>query len=452
MLLKQILSAVLFLLSSTVSTIFSHFPNNKEINMLLKQISSVVLFLFLSTVFTTTVFAQKVSEATPKRIPATEFMIFPYDGVPSEISSGSWGDLADIEAVMKDIFDCGFNATMFMSNGHIKYALPHNLSVIFRDSRVNPYVVVTPEKTDEIVQTVLNEIVTPEERKVVHFFQIKDEPHSSLFPRLGVWANAITKQNISPCINLFPECTSATNWGTKNYEEYVDSFVKTCQPHHLSYDNYSLYNDNEFKEDRFYNNLEIIRKKSIQYNIPFWNVILGNTHFHYAEPSETTFSIQVYSTLAYGGKGIGYYTYYPRPIGNYRLAPIDPFGYRTKTWNAMRYVNLQIHSLAPVYCQLKSVNVFHVQNVPTSGQGKNSSVHIKSIDNYPFLVGEFVDPNGKPYVLVVNKNLQSSVELNIAFKKEGKVMVISPYNKGKLPFEGEQCWLAPGAGVLLTVE
>jgi hypothetical protein len=33
-----------------------------------------------------------------------------------------------------------------------------------------------------------------------------------------------------------------------------------------------------------------------------------------------------------------------------------------------------------------------------------------------------------------------------------KIMLVSPYNKGKVPFEGEQDWLAPGAGVLLPVE
>ncbi|MDR3198817.1 MAG: hypothetical protein LBU34_13200 [Planctomycetaceae bacterium] len=420
--------------------------------MLSKRIPTIVLFLLASTFFATTNFAQKVSDAAPKRIPATEFIIFPYDAIPLEIDSGVWGDLADADAVMKDIYDCGFNATVFIPAKHIKSALPYNLAVILRDTRANPYF---PEKADETIQTILNEITTPEERKAIYASYVKDEPHSSLLPRLSLWSKAFKKQGILPYINLFPECTSATNWGAKDYEEYVDLFVAHCQPQCLSYDNYSL-NDTklkaELREDQFYSNLEIIRKKSFQYNIPFWNVILGNTIFHYAEPSETTFRIQVYSTLAYGGKGIGYYTYYTRPVGNYHLAPIDQFGYRTKTWNAMRSVNLQIHSLAPVYCQLKSVNVFHVQNVPKNCQGKDSTLHLKSISEGPFLVGEFVDPKGNPYVMVVNKNLQSSVEFNVAFKKEGRIVLISPYNKGKMPFEGEQCWLAPGAGVLLTVE
>jgi hypothetical protein len=102
---------------------------------------------------------------------------------------------------------------------------------------------------------------------------------------------------------------------------------------------------------------------------------------------------------------------------------------------------------------LKSVNVFHIQNVPKNGRGKDSTVHLKSINDDQFLVGEFVDSKDNPYVLVVNKNLKSSSGLGVAFKKEGRTMMISPYNnKGKIPFDGEQRWLAPGAGVLLTVE
>ncbi|MDR2439276.1 MAG: hypothetical protein LBE12_07905 [Planctomycetaceae bacterium] len=421
--------------------------------MLFQRILSISLFLLLLNFLAITGFAQKVSDVTPKRIPTTDFIIFPWGWMPSgEIDSGVWGDFADIDAMMKDLFDCGFNATGFIPARHIKYAISHNLAPIILDSRITSYPDLTPEKAEETLQTVLNEIPTPEERKAVYAFYIRDEPHSSMFPRLSLWADAVKKQGILPYINLFPDYATSQQLGSKDYEEHIDSFVKTCQPSYLSYDNYSLFNDTELEENRFYNNLETIRKKSLQYNIPFWNVILGNTHFNYSEPSATTFNIQVYSTLAYGGKGIGYFTYYTPNVGNYRLAPIDPFGYRTKTWNALRHINLQIHSLAPVYCQLKSVNVFHVQNVPKNGQGKDSTVHLKSISNGQFLVGEFVDPNGNPYVLAVNKNLKSSVVLEVVFKKEGNTVMISPYNKGKIHHHGEQRWLAPGAGVLLTVE
>jgi hypothetical protein len=118
----------------------------------------------------------------------------------------------------------------------------------------------------------------------------------------------------------------------------------------------------------------------------------------------------------------------------------------------IRNINLQIHALAPTYCTLKNVNVFHVGNVPKNAQGIASAVHLQSIGEGNLLVGEFVDSNDNPYLLIVNKNIRKSVHLQVSFKKEGKILLVSPYGHGKILLEGEQDWLAPGAGVLLTLE
>jgi hypothetical protein len=179
---------------------------------------------------------------------------------------------------------------------------------------------------------------------------------------------------------------------------------------------------------------------------------MSNAFRNYAEPSDAMLAIQVYSTLAYGGKGIGYFTFYTPQVGNYRLAPIDRFGYRTRTWEMMRNINLQIHSLTPVYGKLKSINVFHTGHVPRNGQGIESTKLLESISGTSLLVGEFVAPDGKPYTMVVNKNIHSSVAFGIRFKEKGRLMLVSQFNQGKVQFDGEQTWLAPGCGVLLTVE
>jgi hypothetical protein len=384
--------------------------------MLLRQIGVIVWL----ACFASGVFAQNVSKVSPERVKPEEFIIFPWGWMPMEnVNSGVWGDLADADGMMKDLFDCGYNTTGFIAGKYVKYAAPYRLAVILSDGRVASH---------------------------------PDEPNALLFPRLNVWSDAIKKQGILPYINLFPNYASDVQLGSNGYEDHLNSFVNTCKPPYLSYDNYSLSDDEVLDENRFYSNLEAVRKKSLQQKIPFWNVILGNSHFRYSEPSAATFNIQVYSTLAYGGKGIGYFTHYAPTVGNYRLASIDQFGYRTKTWALMRNVNMQIHALAPIYCKLKSVNVFHVGNVPKNAQGKDSAVHLKSINDEAFLVGEFVDPEGKPYLLVVNKDTKKSVTLEVAFKKEGKITLISPFSRGKVPFQGEQKWLALGAGVLLTVE
>jgi hypothetical protein len=77
---------------------------------------------------------------------------------------------------------------------------------------------------------------------------------------------------------------------------------------------------------------------------------------------------------------------------------------------------------------------------------------VESISNVSLLVGEFVHPDGKPYAMVVNKDMHSSIVFDIEFKEKGRIMIVSQFNQGRVPFQGEQKWLAPGCGVLLTIE
>jgi hypothetical protein len=412
-----------------------------------------VMIAALWTVSVSGLLSQEISGTANGRVKADDFIIFPWGGVPTpDFQNGAWGDMTSPADLMKDLFDCGYNATGFIPAHYVRPAVSSRLAVILSDGRIASCPDVTPQQAEETVKAALNEIESPELRQAVYSVYIRDEPNASLFPRLKTWAEAISKQGFLPYINLFPDYASDKQLGSAGYEAHLDEFVQTCRPKYISYDNYSLFDDETMDEDRFYGNLETVRKKSRQYGIPFWNVILGNTHFHYADPSPATLAVQVYSTLAYGGRGIGYFTHYAPSIGNYRLAPIDQFGHRTQTWELMRDINLQIHALAPVYCTLKSVNVFHTGHVPRNAQGIASAVNLRSIGEGNLLVGEFVDSNDRPYLLIVNKDIRKSVHLEVSFRKEGKILLVSPYGHGKVRFEGEQDWLAPGAGALLTVE
>jgi hypothetical protein len=100
-----------------------------------------------------------------------------------------------------------------------------------------------------------------------------------------------------PYVNLFPYRVSPAMLGTSDYDSYVRMLVKTIGQPFLSYDNYSLVNGEML--DSFYTNLEIIRRLGLETKTRFWNCILANSHFNYMEPSDATFNLQVYSTMAY---------------------------------------------------------------------------------------------------------------------------------------------------------
>jgi hypothetical protein len=151
-----------------------------------------------------------------------------------------------------------------------------------------------------------------------------------MLPGLGRLANILreTLPGTWPYINLFAVYEGRAYTGADDYESYLRQFVETVHPPFLSYDDYALV-EGEMR-DVFYTNLELARRVSLEAKIPFWNCILATAHYNYMEASDTTFDIQVYSTLAYGGRGIEYFTYFTGAGRNQRMDPIDQFGNHTR--------------------------------------------------------------------------------------------------------------------------
>jgi hypothetical protein len=70
-----------------------------------------------------------------------------------------------------------------------------------------------------------------------------------------------------------------------------------------------------------------------------------------------------------------------------------------------------------------------------------------------FLVGEFKDSSGKPYLMIVNRDLEHSLHYRIELKdKSLRPVYISPYSGKEESFGAEANWLAPGAGALFRLD
>ena len=365
---------------------------------------------------------------------------------PEDFLIMPWGWTPGDEQAMKDIKECGFNIAGFVAPEHVKVARKVGLKCIVDDPRMSTLVTDAKLTDEEIAKRVQEVVAKFKDDPTVFGYYVMDEPSAPLFPNLARWADAIRKAdpNAVPYINLLP------GWGTEYEEGYVEQLIKVIRPTHISYDNYSLHDDGSVGQG-IYMNLESVRKVSLKHGIPFWNIILANSHFHYADVTQGGLNLQVYATLAYGGRGISYFTYFAPLIGNYRNAAVDQFLNKTPTWDMLRLINLQIHQLAPTYLKLKSVNVFHNQDVPQGCSGPESSKYLSEVGGGSFLVGEFEGPNGVPFVMIVNKDIHKSTSFHAKFKDQGTVMMTNPYTGETAPFGGENGWLAPGSGVLLSL-
>jgi len=372
----------------------------------------------------------KVKMLTPE-----EFMIMP------------WGWTPDDPQALKDIRDCGFNVAGFVAPEHVNAVKKAGLKCFVDDPVVSTVVTDTNMSDAEIEKRVSSMTAKFKSNPTVFGYYVMDEPSPPLFANLGRWAAAIHKA--SPSANVY--INMLPGWGPQHEQDYLGAFVNAAHPAYISYDNYSLLDDGSVGLG-FYMNLEAVRNVSLKNNIPFWNIILGNSHFRYAEVTQGGLYLQAYATLAYGGKGISYFTYFSPLIGNYRNAAIDQFLQKSPTWDMIRRVNMQIHELGPTYLKLKSINVFHTQNVPQFCSGMDSSKLMSEVSGGDFLVGEFLGPNNTPFIMIVNKDISKSHSFGIRFKEQGTVMMTNPYTGETKPFGGENGWLAPGDGMLLSLK
>ena len=370
---------------------------------------------------------------------------------PEDFLIMPWGWTPGDEQALKDIKDCGFNMAGFVTPEHVKAVQKAGLKCFVDDPNVSPFVTDGKMTDAEIEKRVDAMTAKFKDNPSVYGYYVMDEPIAPLFANLTRWSKAIRKadQSATPYINLLP--IGAQGPGSKDYDDYLEQFAKVTNAAYISYDHYTLFDDGSVSPS-LYRNLEAVRKVSLKHRIPFWNIVLGNSHFHYADVTQGGLNLQVYATLAYGGRGISYFTYFAPLAGNYRNAAVDQYLRKTPTWDMLRLINSQINTLGPTYLKLKSVNVFHNQDVPQDCLGMDSSKYLSEVSGGSFLVGEFVGPGNTPFVLIVNKDIHKSTGFGLKFKEQGTVMMTSPYTGETKPFGGENGWLAPGGGAMLSLK
>lgn len=363
-----------------------------------------------------------------------------------------WGWTPASAEALRGIKECGFNLAGFVNAQDLDLAGQAGLRAIVFD----PSTHVTDEAAElddaEVARRVQALTARVKGHPALFGYYLRDEPGVKAYPGLGRWSRAFRQADPQalPYINLFPNYAEPSQLGVAGYERYVRAFVEQVAPPFLSYDNYSLMRDGSLR-GQYFPNLETMRTASLESGLPFWNIVLSNAHFDYAEPTPAGLRFQMYTSLAYGARGISYFTYFAPDVGNYRLAPVNQFGDKTPTWDMLREVNLQIHRLGAAYLRLRSVNVFHTRDIPVGSQSAESSHFVESISGGSFVVGEFAAPDGQPHILVVNKDLRQSASLQVHFKQAGQMLRTSPYSGVQAAVGGEDNWLAPGQGTLLAL-
>ncbi len=365
----------------------------------------------------------------------------------------AWNWTPKDPAVLAKMQECGLTVAGFVTPDGLDACAAAGLKAIVSDARTSDYdwSNVDEAKARTNVASLVREVG---QHPALYGYYLRDEPSAGMFAGLATVARLVRALSPGkwPYINLFPDYASAEQLGTTNYTDYLERFIAACRPEIISYDNYSLMDDGSVRAN-YWTNLEAVRAASKKHGLEFWNIVLATPHFSYREVSAADFCFQVYTTLAYGGRGISYYTYLTPAWGNYRMGPIDQFGHQTPTWYYMQHVNLQVQKLAPMLLQLTSDAVYHFGPVPAGTSGPPTNSLLTSAGSDAFMVGEFTHRDGSRGLMIVNKDLAKSHPCALKFRQTPRrLQSVSPYNGTLAQFGGEGIWLAPGAGALLKIE
>ena len=302
-------------------------------------------------------------------------------------------------------------------------------------------------------------------------YYVTDEPHLREFDGLAQIVRAFGERDPERVayINLYPNYASPDQLGTVSYAAHVRAYMDTVRPVLLSYDNYSLLETGD--RPHYFTNLEIIRREALRAGTPFMNIILATPHFNYRDPSAPDMRWQVYTSLAYGAKALAYFTYKTPDLENYRNGPLSIYEKRTAKWDIVRDLNLELQALAPHLLGLRSTGVWHWPDLPVVAQAETRCLCgagvVARIEGGSYLVGEFEDADGYPWVMVVNRDRERSSFAKVTLRTTHRTVEEVARSTGDLrpvardlgvPATGAYAdgmitafWLAPGDGRLMKL-
>lgn len=203
-----------------------------------------------------------------------------------------------------------------------------------------------------------------------------DEPAADRFTTIAALVSIVRQvaPTVLPYVNFRRLGQPWGAWGTAGmdaptYTRYVQQAVDTIAPSVLSYDRYPL-NANGTDDPLYFQNWAIVRAAGLKANLPTWIYLQSVQYAGHRLPSAAEVAWQANVSLAYGAKGVQYFTYWtPDPSRGSGFVPAQALvtvdGHRTALYDAARALNTGW--LQPAGSQLKplvSESVVHANDTP----------------------------------------------------------------------------------------
>jgi hypothetical protein len=293
-------------------------------------------------------------------------------------------------------------------------------------------------------------------------YLLYDEPNTEKFGYLRGLVKSVrdARPGHLAFINLYPNYATDEQLGAASYADYVKRFADEVEVDVLSMDHYPLMRPGADARKTYCQNLEVMREVSLAKNIPFWNFFNTMPFGPHSDPTEAQLRWQIYTSLAYGAKGVLYFCYWtPRgsefPKGG---AIITAEGRRTRHYDQARRINGALKRMGPTLMKLKSTAVYRVQHSDDPAKVlADAPVQVTTPGEY--LIGVFGHSDGRRAVLLNNYHFAYTAWPTVEFKANLKDLVEICQKTGNEiaviddspAMEGLQLSLDAGAGRLFLL-
>lgn len=244
-------------------------------------------------------------------------------------------------------------------------------------------------------------------------YVLSDEPGVEKFERLAVIHEYLLKKDPRhlPYINLLPNYAAHPDWSGAGYERSVAQFIALVRPLLVCWDHYRQVFGDDGDETYYWDNLEIIRKLSLAADLPYLQIVCSLKHMGYRECSEADLRWQVYTSLAYGSRGIMYYSYWDVASLAWAGAPaiISLDGKRDVKYEYVKRINHRIARLGPTLVKLTSTGAYCTDPLPPGGRALAGDAPVRQAGGGAMLIGCFQDAGGTTYIMPVNRSFREKI-------------------------------------------
>jgi hypothetical protein len=362
-------------------------------------------------------------------LPTGTFRIGVWCGIPaSELTKGRFDELA-AAGVTTMSFAC---EGPFDTPAYNKLMLPlaksAGLDAIIMDVRLEAAILGV--EVDSNVEGVAKEYA---DETALAGYHIKDEPGAGEFPALArvVAGLAARDPKRFASINLFPDY-AGPGLGAPSYDAYVEQYLSVVKPKLFSFDYYPFLNDGT-DEPGYFGDLEVIRAHSIATRTPFWQYVQAIT---FGNRRQTTGPEKLWigtQTLAYGGMGISYFTYWspPQTAENFGNGIIDRQGHPTAQYGEIKANNARLSAFGRYLVAAKSTAVFHNGALARGTVPREPGMPVYLPNAAPITVGLFESSAGV-FAFLANRDYTKTTESDVYLATTGADPEVLDVASGKL--------------------